>query len=175
MPFIRFLTFVTASIGAAGFAVICIVYLWDFPLHDLSRSVKVGNLTVTVTQRGEERWLTVSDGNKPPAKAELMSVWGPDLRTNLYRVDQSTIAIIDFGAILAFDDRSPGLTQVQPKRRWVYLGAFLRDGNQLKFFPKGTLPECMDILMDEAPPENERKNIYRRQCDEAAAVIPPSQ
>lgn len=118
-----------------------------------------GGLIVSVVRRWDSRTLTVETRQGERVERILLDEWGPGLRTNLYRMGDGNLGIIDFGGSWEVLQSPLRLQRATPSDQWDYLGTFLRDG----YKPKQETVECMDILMDEPPPPN-RSGMYRRRC-----------
>lgn len=131
----------------------------DLGYWESSTNYEPGGLTVSVGRTGDFRTFKVEDRQGRKVETDLMSEWGPDLRTNLYRTVDGKLGLIDFGGTWIVLQSPLRLEQARSSDQWDYLGTFLRDG----FKPEQEAEECMDLLLDEPPPSN-RSEMYRRQC-----------
>ncbi|QMW63511.1 hypothetical protein [Devosia sp. MC521] len=131
----------------------------DFGYWESSAEYEPDGLTVTVGRSGGSRTLKLVDRQGALVEVSLLTEWGPDLRTNLYRTEDRKLGIIDFAGAWKVLQAPLRLERTKPSDHWDYVGTFMRDG----YAPASQAKECMDILLDEPPPPD-RSEMYRRRC-----------
>lgn len=149
-------------------ALVCVVLAACSPRFESRMTDEVSGITVVVDRSWGNRTLIVFDRSGTRVEQELISEWGPDLRTNVYRTTSGDLAVIDFGGEWLMLREPLRLEPTYRSNDWEYLGTLL----QSDFRDASEGAECMDVLMDDSPPTRgtpptPRSWMFRRNCSVA--------